>query len=156
MSLAAYQNSQDLNVLSASPVQLVRMLYSGAIAAVQTAQENLRKGDIRERSRQITKACAIIGELALSLDKVRGGTVANDLAELYVYMHQRLIQANIEQEMAPLVEVQKLLETLLDAWRLVPDETPGANHVARDSGSSYAVSVADEIVESRIPVLWSA
>ncbi len=156
MSLAAYQNSQDLNVLSASPIQLVRMLYSGAIASVQTAREHLQNGDIRGRSRQITKACAIIEELTLSLDKVRGGTVALDLTELYVYMHQRLIHANIEQEMAPLVEVQKLLETLLDAWRLVPDETPVTSPIVRESGIAYSLGGTEEMMEPRIPVQLSA
>lgn len=156
MSLAAYQNSQDLNVLSASPVQLVRMLYSGAIAAVQAARENLQKGDIRGRSRQITKACSIIEELTLSLDKARGGKIAQDLTELYVYMHQRLIQANIDQEPAPLVEVQKLLETLLDAWHLVPDETPVTSPMGRESASAISIGGADEMMETRIPVQLSA
>jgi len=156
MSLAAYQNSQDLNVLSASPVQLVRMLYSGAIVAVQAAREHLQTGDIRARSKQITKACSIIEELTLSLDKVRGGKVALDLTELYVYMHQRLIHANIEQESAPLVEVQKLLETLLDAWRQVPDETPEQNSVVRNSTPAYSFGGSEELIESRIPVQLSA
>ncbi len=156
MSLAAYQNSQDLNVLSASPVQLVRMLYSGAIAALQAARENLQNGDIRGRSRQLTKACSIIEELTLSLDKARGGKIAQDLTELYVYMHQRLIQANIDQEPAPLVEVQKLLETLLDAWRLVPDETPVTSPMGRESASAFSIGGADEMMETRIPVQLSA
>ena len=76
MSLAAYKNSQDLDVLSATPMQLVRMLYVGAIGSIQSACEHLRNGEIRERSRQITKACSIIEELTLSLDKERGGQVA--------------------------------------------------------------------------------
>lgn len=124
MSLAAYQNSQDLNVLSASPVELVRLLYRGAIGAVRAARENLEQGDIRGRSRQITKACSIIEELTVSLDKERGGKVAADLAELYVYMHRRLIEANIEQVGGPLAEVEKLLQTLLEAWQQIPDEQP--------------------------------
>ncbi len=160
MSLAAYQNSQDLSVLSASPVQLVRMLYTGAITAVQTARENLQNGDIRGRSKQITKACSIIEELTLSLDKERGGNVAKDLNELYVYMHQRLIQANIEQEMAPLVEVQKLLETLLEAWRQVPDETPAGNPAAtggsRPSGATFSFGGSDEVLEPRVSLQLSA
>ena len=156
MSLAAYQNSQDLNVLSASPVQLVRMLYSGAIAALQAARENLQNGDIRGRSRQLTKACSIIEDLTLSLDKARGGKIAQDLTELYVYMHQRLLQANIDQEPAPLVEVQKLLETLLDAWRLVPDETPVTSPMGRESASAFSIGGADEMMETRIPVQLSA
>ena len=133
MSLAAYQNSQDLDVLSATPMQLVRMLYVGAIGAIQSACDHLRNGDIRERSRQITKACSIIEELTLSLDKGRGGQVALDLTELYVYLHKRLIAANIDQQMEPMIEVKRHLETLLEAWQAVPDsiapsEIPRVGH----------------------------
>jgi flagellar protein FliS len=156
MSLAAYQTSQDLNVLSASPMELVRMLYSGALSAVRAARENLESGDIRERSRQITKACSIIEELAISLNKEQGGKVAQDLAELYVYMHQRLIQANIQQQMAPLVEVQKLLETLFEAWRQIPDQLPSAGRNARDASPIYGSSGGDDLMESRGSIQFSA
>lgn len=141
MSLAAYQNSQDLDVLSATPMQLVRMLYVGAIGSIQSACDHLRNGDIRERSRQITKACSIIEELTLSLDKERGGQVALDLTELYVYLHKRLIAANIEQQMEPMIEVKRLLETLLEAWREVPDSiAPAASPRAGYGGGSTEFS----------------
>jgi flagellar protein FliS len=156
MSLAAYQNTQDMNVLSASPMELVRMLYSGAIAAVRAARENLERGEIRERSRQITKACSIIEELAISLDKERGGKVAQDLAALYVYMHQRLIQANVEQQKAPLVEVQKLLETLLEAWRQIPDQLPSAERDAREASPVYGIGGGEELAEARVSIHFSA
>ena len=141
MSLAAYQNSQDLDVLSATPMQLVRMLYVGAIGSIQSACDHLRDGDIRERSRKITKACSIIEELTLSLDKERGGQVALDLTELYVYLHKRLIAANIEQQMEPMIEVKRLLETLLEAWREVPDAiAPAASPRAGYGGGSTEFS----------------
>ena len=141
MSLAAYQNSQDLDVLSATPMQLVRMLYVGAIGSIQSACDHLRDGDIRERSRQITKACSIIEELTLSLDKERGGQVALDLTELYVYLHKRLIASNIEQQMEPMIEVKRLLETLLEAWREVPDAiAPPASPRAGYGGGSTEFS----------------
>ncbi|MBZ2178905.1 MAG: flagellar export chaperone FliS [Acidobacteriota bacterium] len=156
MSLAAYQNSQDLNVLSASPVELVRLLYRGAIAAVRTARENLETGDIRGRSRQITKACSIIEELTVSLDKERGGKVALDLAELYVYMHQRLIQANIEQIGGPLAEVEKLLVTLLEAWQQVPDELSQPVREERPAVPSYGARGDDDYMAVRPSVHLSA
>lgn len=156
MSLAAYQNSQDLNVLSASPVELVRLLYRGAIGAVRTARENLEQGDIRGRSRQITKACSIIEELTVSLDKGRGGKVAADLAELYVYMHRRLIEANIEQIGGPLVEVEKLLQTLLEAWQQIPDEQAQPVREERPTVPTYGSSVEDDYVAFRPSVHLSA
>lgn len=148
MSLAAYQNSQDLDVLSATPIQLVRMLYVGAIGAVHAACGHLEAGDIRSRSKQITKACSIIEELMMSLDKERGGKVADDLNELYAYVHQRLIFANIEQQMAPLVESKRILETLLEAWNQLPD---GQADSSRASGSVSGLRIGgyDDFPEER-------
>lgn len=121
MSINAYKNSREMAILSASPMQLVRMLYEGAIGAIDKAVDRLEAGDIRGRSEQITKACAIVEELTLSLDKAKGGELAKQLTELYVYIHQRLLEANIKQERKPLEECRRLLNTLLEAWKQVPD-----------------------------------
>lgn len=116
MSIQAYKNQQDWDILGASPLELVRALYRGAIQAIRQARTCLANGQIRERSAAITRACAIVQELAISLDKEVGGDVAASLAELYVYVHKRLGDANIEQSDVPLAEAEKLLSTLLDAW----------------------------------------
>jgi len=116
MSIQAYKNQQDWDILGASPLELVRALYRGALQAVRTARACLVSGQIRERSAAITKACMIVQELTVSLNKEAGGEVAANLAELYVYIHKRLGDANVEQSDAPLAEVERLLATLLEAW----------------------------------------
>jgi flagellar protein FliS len=124
MSIQAYKNQQDWDILGASPLELVRALYRGAIQAVRVARTALANGQIRERSAAITKACAIIQELTVSLNREEGGDVAANLAELYVYIHKRLGDANIEQADAPLAETEKLLSTLLEAWTQLQEEEP--------------------------------
>jgi flagellar secretion chaperone FliS len=124
MSIQAYKNQQDWDILGASPLELVRALYRGAIQAVSVARTSLANGQIRERSAAITKACAIIQELTVSLNREEGGDIAANLAELYVYIHKRLGDANIEQSDAPLAETEKLLSTLLEAWCQLPEEQP--------------------------------
>ncbi|HLX45249.1 MAG TPA: flagellar export chaperone FliS [Bryobacteraceae bacterium] len=107
-------------VLQADPVKLIRILYRGAIDAVDAARVHLRNGAIRERSRQIGRALAIVHELLRSLDHTRGREISRSLAELYVYMTKRLIEANTLQIDEPLAEVSHLLATLLEAWTSVP------------------------------------
>ena len=124
MSIQAYKNQQDWDILGASPLDLVRALYRGAIRAVRLARTSLANGQIRERSAAITKACAIVQELTVSLDKEAGGEVAVNLAELYVYIHRRLGEANIEQSDAPLAESERLLSTLLVAWSQLEEAQP--------------------------------
>ena len=135
MSIQAYKNQQDWDILGASPLELVRALYRGAIQAVRQARTCLANGQIRERSAAITKACSIVQELAISLDKEVGGEVAVSLAELYVYIHKRLGDANIEQSDVPLAEAEKLLTTLLDAWSQIEELREEERH-----GESLALS----------------
>lgn len=116
MSIAcdAYLES---NVLSANPVELVRILYEAARDSVENARRYLRAGDIASRSREITKACAILTELELSLNHEAGGSLSRTLVELYDYMQRRLLQANAEQSEPPLAEVSRLLSELREAWK---------------------------------------
>lgn len=119
----------EYEVLSADPVKLVRMLYRAAVEAVSAARAHLRKGAVRERSRQITRAMRIMHELLRSLDRESGGEIAASLAGLYAYMTERLIRANAQQIDAPLAEVERLLATLLDGWSSIPDHAPAAENV---------------------------
>lgn len=103
-------------IMQADPLQLVQMLYRGALQAVTKARHYLREGDILARSRQVTKASEIINELTLSLDHERGGDIARNLVELYDYMQRLLQDANFRQVEPPLAELESLLGTLLEAW----------------------------------------
>ena len=95
--------------------------------ALVSAREHLRAGAIRERSRQITKAWGIINQLRVSLDHEQGGEISLRLAALYVYMKERLIEANANQADPPLAEVHKHLSTLHEAWCAI---RPGATELA--------------------------
>ena len=118
-----WQNAQDAylesRVLSASPLELVRLLYQAAIDAVRDARQHLAAGDIVARSRAINKACQIVFELAGSLDIERGGEISTRLAELYDYIGGRLIEANVKQADEPLAGVLGLLATMAEGWEAV-------------------------------------
>ena len=103
-------------VLSADPVELVRMLYRGCIDAVEKARQHLREGDIAARSAQITRAGAIVAHLTFSVNRDADPTMGANLIELYDYMQRRLLRANLEQADGPLAEVSRLLSTMLEAW----------------------------------------
>jgi flagellar protein FliS len=106
----------ESRVLAAEPVELVNLLYQACIQAVRDARHHLAQGDIAERSRSINKACEIVMELNSSLDRAQGGEIALRLAQLYDYMLTQLLEANMQQQDAPLSEVLSLLATLAEAW----------------------------------------
>ncbi len=111
-----YAAHLDVSILTAEPIELVRILYRTALGSVSAARAQLAAGEIKERSQAINKVVSIIHELALSLNPEVEPTLASTLAELYDYMQRRLLAANFEQSDVPLAEVMGLLETMTDAW----------------------------------------
>ena len=119
----------ESRVLTADPIELVNLLYRACTEAVLEARRHLAEGRIAELSRQINQACAILIELAASLDHERGGEISQRLALLYDYMQRRLLEANMQQADAPLADVLGLLATLSEAWVAVQkhEEKPAAD-----------------------------
>jgi flagellar protein FliS len=109
----------ESRILTADPLELVRMLYRAAVDATRRSRAHLAGGRIAERSREICKALAIISELSGSLDHTRGGALSANLAALYDYLQRRLLEANAHQKAEPLAEVESLLETLLAGWEKI-------------------------------------
>ncbi len=126
MSFQAYEAYLESKILSADPVELIRILYQAALEAVYSARRCLQAGDILGRSRQISRAHAILTELALSINHEAGGSLSRTLAELYDYMQRRLLEAHLQQSDPPLAEVASLLTTLLEGWRNCHPETEPA------------------------------
>lgn len=113
-------------ILSAEPLELIRLLYAGATESVEQARAHLANHNIRGRSAAISKAVAILSSLAWSLDHGNAPALSGRLAALYDYMQRRLLEANIKQLDAPLAEVLGILHTVADAWKKIsaPPGTP--------------------------------
>ena len=120
-AMAAYRSVGVESLAStADPHQLVLMLFNGARAAVAAAKGHMERKEIAPKGETISKAISIIdGGLKASLDLNVGGEMAQNLSSLYVYMGQRLLQANIKNDAKALDEVALLLEQLGGAWESI-------------------------------------
>lgn len=123
MPQVAHNAYLESRITGAAPLELVRLLYQAASDAVRDARRHLAAGEIAARSRAVTKAFSLVAELAASLDRERGGAIAERLAQLYDYIERRLMEANFAQADQPLAEVLGLLATLAEAWDGVADQT---------------------------------
>jgi len=112
-----YQNYLEDEILSADPVQLIGILYRGALKSIADARMRLASGEISARSAAISKTVAILHELSMSIDREKGGKLGGDLVELYDYMQRRLLEANVSSTAEPLLEVERLLTVLQEGWR---------------------------------------
>ena len=107
---------QEAEILSADPLQLVQLLYRGALDEIVRARGCLATRDIAGRTRAVNKAIRIVTELAVSLNHEQGGEISRGLVELYDYLQRLLIDANCRQVDGPLAEAQQLMTTLHEAW----------------------------------------
>ncbi|MGB4046321.1 MAG: flagellar export chaperone FliS [Halanaerobiales bacterium] len=119
MSVNAYQRYKDAQYSTASPEQLMLMLYEGAIKFARQAQEEMREKNIEGANNKLKKTGDIISELMVSLDMEQGGEIARNLYNLYDYMNRRLIQANIRKDPGLVDEVITLLTSLKESWEEV-------------------------------------
>lgn len=106
----------EQTILNADPIDLIRMLYQRAISSVRGAREHLREKRIAERSAAILQAYAAIGELLAALRPEVAPELSARLRNLYFYVQQRLLDANMQQADPPLAEALGLLITLEEAW----------------------------------------
>lgn len=129
---------REIAVKTANPLQLVVILYDGAISALQQAQEQIRRKDIAGRARSLNRSVAIISELQACLNFKEGGPIAASLDRLYNYMKQRIFRANVEQRSEPLAEVVTLLENLRSAWGELVTQHCGASPAVKPPAPSNA------------------
>jgi len=112
----AYQNYKRTTVETASPGQLVVMLYDGAARFLDQAKVELDEKRPKEAHLFLIKAQKILSELMSSLDMEQGGEIAENLLALYEFMFMRLVDANMRKDSAPVVEVMELMLSLRGAW----------------------------------------
>jgi flagellar protein FliS len=122
---SAYANNK---ITMASPAELTLMLYEGAIKFCNIAVVAIEKQDYAKANTNIQKAEKIIGEFQATLDFKY--PVAKDFDNVYSYLMQRLLQANMQKDTAILEEVLKHLRTMRDTWKEVMKITKNGTVVA--------------------------
>jgi flagellar protein FliS len=108
---------QDMKVHTASPAQIMIMLYDGAIRFSLQAKKKIEEKDYESKGIFISKTQAIIDELMNSLDFNVLPELCGRLQQLYIYMNEKLTDANIKLNAESIDEVVNLLTTLRDAWK---------------------------------------
>ena len=108
----------ESGVMSASPHQLIVMLFDGALAAMRTARLHMQAGNVADKGQAISKALDIVNNgLMAALDEEKGGEVASRLASLYDYIARLLLAANLRDDEPSLIQAEALLGDVASAWR---------------------------------------
>lgn len=124
-----WQSYQKVATQTASPGQLVLMLYDGAIRFLEQAAQGFLLEDPAEFNltihNNIHRAQAIIDELNGSLDMKQGGELSEKLRGLYNYLDRRLDESNRRKDPAGIREAIDRLGVLRSAWKEMLGQTGG-------------------------------
>jgi flagellar protein FliS len=113
---------QEINVNTASPMELIIMLYDECIRSLEKAEKAFEiEGPerIETINNNLLHAQDIITELAVSLDMEKGGVIAQNLQKLYDFMVNHLSHANINKIVKPVTDVKTMMNDLREAWKEV-------------------------------------
>ena len=121
---AAYANSK---IMTASPAELTLMLYEGAIKFCNIAIVAIEQKDNEKAHNNIIKVENIVSEFQITLN--RDYKVAEDFDNVYTYLKQRLIEANLKKDKDILEEVLGHLRTMRDTWKEVMRLTANGTNV---------------------------
>jgi flagellar protein FliS len=119
----------ETSVMNASQQQLMLMLFDGAKTAISLARHHMARGEIAAKGNAISKAINIVDnglKVALEADPsdpAECELVAN-LSQLYDYINQRLLYANLRNDPTLLDEADRLLENISSAWREIDPHKP--------------------------------
>ena len=117
----------ETGVESANPHKLILMLFEGASEALIRAKLHIKHNEIAQKGEVLSKAIMIIYHgLKASLDMHAGGELAQHLLALYDYMTNRLLIANLKNDIEIIDEVNRLLGELYGAWKVL-EKSPDIN-----------------------------
>ncbi|MGC5324870.1 flagellar export chaperone FliS [Brevibacillus sp. SYSU BS000544] len=107
-----YQNNQ---VNTASPQELILMLYSGAIKFIKQTRTAIQEKNFDKASQFNLRVQSILNELIVTLD--HNYPIAEQFLSLYEYMLRRMIEANVKKDIVILEEVEGLFVQFRDTWK---------------------------------------
>lgn len=116
-NLTAQNAYKQNSVTTASPGELTLMLYNGCLKFLSKAKHAIQDKNIQDKNTNLIKAQAIISELMATLNM--DIEVSNNMFALYEYMNRRLVEANIQNDVSIIEEVEGFVTEFRDTWKEV-------------------------------------
>ena len=115
MRTAGYETYRRIQTETSSPAELILLLYDALLNDLEQAHDGLARRDFEAAHRPLLRAQDIVLELISSLD-LEAGDIARQLAPLYEYQYQRLLEASVQKDATAVAEVARLITPLRNAW----------------------------------------
>ena len=119
------QAYREASVMTASPEQLVVMLYDGAIRFLRQAEVAMKEGAFLHSFEKLSRGEAIIDELLATLN-MDVGEMSERLQAIYVFLKKTLIEGRIQRNHEKIGQVIALLVSLREAWAKLAEQAAAA------------------------------
>ncbi|MCA9254617.1 MAG: flagellar export chaperone FliS [Phycisphaerales bacterium] len=131
-------------VMSASQEQLTLMLYDGAIRFATQGRDALAKGDFEASCEKLIRAQKIVLELRNGLRYEVNPALCEQMAGLYGFIYNRLVDANVKRSLTLIDEALKILRHQRETWQLLMDKvrTEQINRHAADDADDIRMSLS--------------
>lgn len=106
----------ETQVQTASREQLLLMLFDGAIRFSQQGRTLLEEKSFEASNGRLRRAQEIMLEVMSALDRSVGEELYGKLIGLYRFVWQKLVEANLRRQVAPIDAALKILQQLRDTW----------------------------------------
>ena len=113
---------QKTNIATASKVGLVVLCYEKAIQSIKLTRMHYEQNEYEAKANTLLKAIQIINELQSSLDKEKGGAIAENLDNIYSYLTRKLVEGDIKKDLSIFDEAVNILSELKEAWDFIAAE----------------------------------
>ncbi len=112
-------------VSTASPAQLVIMLFDRLLKDLTVAEQAVGARDIQGSHNALLHAQEIIVELSSTLD-TKMWAEGEALGRLYYWCIEELVRANMEKSVEPIKNARDVIEPIADAFRQVANLGPAS------------------------------
>ena len=110
---------REASLESAPPIKIVHLLYEGALRLIEQAEGLDPRQAGQEFTNRLNRAGAIVSELRISLDHEPAPELSDKLNALYLFVEERLHEAQLDRRVEPLPAARDVLSRLLDGWKQV-------------------------------------
>ncbi|MCL1925802.1 MAG: flagellar export chaperone FliS [Syntrophorhabdaceae bacterium] len=112
-----YDAYRKTTIDTSNNVRIVSLLFDGAINFLKVARTKMEQHDIAGKGVYLGKTTAIVSELLKALNMEEGGEIAENLQRLYDFVLDRLLQANLKNDLQSLYEAERVLDDIRCGWK---------------------------------------
>lgn len=117
-AILALNRYKSVQVKTASPSDVLLMLYDGIFKFLEEAKVAMAADDRARSGDRINRAHAILSELAATLNREHAPELCDNLAAIYVFSMSRLVEANLHRDVARVDDVIRIMTPIREAFRV--------------------------------------